>query len=118
MTSKWSSNTLTESGSKPNFDELFKDEYAVLLLQGKNNFGDMIYSYLKVALPNIKSLYATLQAGKGFTPSEFGTVIAAGKGLPSAELRAEISSQYKILDPQKPPALSATPADKKAWDEY
>lgn len=119
---KWNSKALTRKDAANDFSHLFKDEFAVMLLQGKNTFGDMIYSYVKVALPDIKRLYAAMQSGANFNPSDFGTVVAAGKGEPTAEIRAEISSTYHMLQPINPatfPGSQAIPAEeKKAWDEY
>ena len=103
--------------------DLFKDEYAVILLQGKNGFGDMIYSYVKVTLPNIKRLYAALTSGEAFSPSDFGSVIAAGKGSPSDSLRKEMDDTYNMLQAIPPTvfppaAKKASTVQKKAWDEY
>lgn len=106
--------------SSVNFGELLKDEYAVVLLQGKNVFGDMIYCYVKVNLPNMEKLQAALKMNGNFTPSDFGEVIAAAKGVPTPEVRAEISRLYPMLEKphpiQHPVAVAAT--EKKAWDEY
>ena len=107
------------------FDELFKDEYAVMLLQGRNSFGDMIFSYIKVTLPNIKLLYAALNSGEDFTPSDFGTIVASGKGKPSDELRKEMEDTYNMLQSSAPATLQPAASSvnpitiqKKAWDEY
>lgn len=106
------------------FGELFKDEYAVILLQGKNSFGDIIYSYVEVTLPNIKLLYSALNSGEDFTPSDFGKVLEAGKGEPSEELKAEMATRYNMLQPIQPATFQpnkstqAIPIAKKAWDEY
>jgi hypothetical protein len=121
MTTQWNSQDIPKDSLNTNLDKLFKEEYAVILLQGKNTFGDMIYSYLKVAVPDIKRLYATLHTGQGFNPSDFGTVVAAGKGEPSEEVRTEMATTYKMLVPIKStefPAKSASPEEKKKWDEY
>lgn len=118
MTTKWTSK---EAGGTPDFSELFKEEYAVLLLRGKNSFGDHIFSYVKVSLPNIKRLYESLTVGTNFNPSDFGEVVAAGKGEPSEEVKAEIATLYPLIE-QKPASSdsgdSAAPIPKKAWDEY
>lgn len=105
------------------FGELFKDEYAVILLQGKNSFGDMIYSYVEVTLPNIKLLYSALNSGEDFTPSDFGKILEAGKGIPSDELKAEMAARYSMLQPIQPATFQPKPAQvapitKKSWDEY
>ena len=117
---------MTDSGSnnggKADFGELFKDEYAVILLQGKNNFGDMIYSYVEVTLSNIKRLYAALNSGEDFAPSDFGTIVASGTGLPPEELRKEMASTHNMMQPIAPtifqPQYGAIPTEKKAWDEF
>jgi hypothetical protein len=97
------------------------NKYVVLLLYGKNSFNDQIYSYLKISLGGIEKLKAAVLVGNPFTPSDFGTIIAAGRGEPSDEVRAEISSQYYVLtaqteDAAPPPAATVT--EKKSWDEF
>lgn len=84
------------------FDELFKNEFAVILLQGKNSLGELIYSYVRVTLPNIKKLYSALNSGEDFSPSDFGTIIAKGKGDPPDELRAEMATTDNTLQPIPP----------------
>jgi len=118
MSAKWSSTDLGKKSS--DFGELLKDEYGVILLQGKNVFGDMIYSYLKIALPDLDKLQAALQSDESFNPSDFGTVVAAGKGEPSEEVKAEISTSYRVFEQPKPinPASPSVPDKKKKWDEY
>lgn len=111
-------------GEGADLSHLFKDEYAVMLLQGKNLFGDMIYSYVKVAMGDIKRLYAAMQSGANFNPSDFGTVVAAGKGEPTPELKAEMATTYHMLEPINPAVFPAnanaagSELKKKAWDEY
>lgn len=117
MATKWSSEILGKSAV--DFNALLKDEYAVVLLQGKNVFGDMIYCYVKVILPNIEKLQAALTGGGTFNPSDFGEVIAAGKGTPPEEVRAEIALTYPMLEKPRPMQAASTGSiDKKKWDEY
>lgn len=116
---KWTSTNLNP-GDSSGGGKGMAEEFVVLLLYGKNSFGDKIYSYLKITLPHLQDLKSAIRAGQGFNPSDFGEVIAAGKGEPSAEIRAEIAAQYQVLDTQTPakPAAAEIPAEKKAWDEY
>lgn len=123
MSAKWSTQVLGKTSI--DFGDLLKDEYAVILLQGKNVFGDMIYCYLKVALPDIDRLQAALQSDDSFNASDFGSVVAAGKGEPTPEVKAEVALTYPLLEqprPVRPPGASSTPdmpeIEKKAWDEY
>lgn len=123
MSTKWSTDETTTKSGMGAFAELFKDEYAVILLQGKNTFGDFIYSYVQVALPDIKRLHAALANGEDFTPSDFGTIVAAGKGEPPEAVRNEIAATYKTLEPIipatfQPASAQPIPTEKKAWDEY
>lgn len=120
MTSQWNTRAFTsKDGSGKDFSELLKDEFGVILMQGKNSFGDRIYCYVKVALPDVRRLQDAIKSGANFNPSDYGTVIAAGKGEPTDEVKAEISSMYKILDNPRPFASpAAPPPEPKAWDEY
>jgi hypothetical protein len=122
MSTKWSSQILGKSGV--DFGSLLKDEFSVILLQGKNTFGDMIYCYVKIIMPNMEKLQKALQSSASFNPSDFGEVIAAGKGTPADSVRAEIASLYPMLDKARmmqqaaTPISAAAPSEKKNWDEY
>jgi hypothetical protein len=120
MTTKWTSNTIPGDVSSTMPSRVLDNDSVVLLLYGKNSFGDKIYSYIKITLANIKKLKAAIETGKGFTPSDFGEVVAAGRGEPTAELRAEIASMYQVMDVQNSSAHAAAPLppEKKEWDEY
>ena len=123
MSTKWSTEVLG-SGGKPDFAALLKDEFTVILLRGKNVFGDMIFCYLKITFADIKKLQDAIDGSETFNISDFGTVIAAGKGEPTADVQAEVALAYPMLDKPKPivTATAAAPAaatpQKKAWDEY
>ena len=120
MTSKWTSKPIPDPSKAKSLS--MDDQFVVLLLYGKNSFGDQIYSYLKIHLPNLPKLKAAIKAGKGFNPSDFGEVVAAGKGEPTTEVRAEITSAYQVLDsqgnPMNPMPVPGMNKEKKAWDEY
>jgi hypothetical protein len=95
------------------------NKYVVILLHGKNSFGDKIYSYLKISLGGIEKLKAALLVGMPFNPTDFGSIIAAGRGEPSDEVRNEIASTYFVLTAnaeEAPKAVAVT--EKKGWDEY
>lgn len=79
------------------------DEEAVVLLNGTNMFDDAIYSYLKVSLRNFRKLRDTMIAGNNFTPSDYGEVLAAGRGEPSQEVIDEMSMKYNMVKVTKPP---------------
>jgi hypothetical protein len=122
MTSKWSD---SGTSNKPDFSEFFKEEYGVILLRGKNSFGDFIYSYIKVSFNNIDRLQHSLRNQLPFNPSDFGEVIAAGTGEPSDEVKAEIAAQYPMAGGKPAPGapkaqdpVMPIKAAQKAWDEY
>ena len=117
------------TNTQPDFSEFFKEDYGVFLLRGKNSFGNLIYSYVKVSFSNIDRVQHCLKNRLPFNPSDFGEVIAAGTGEPPPEVQAEIAALYPMID-QKPSdgsgatsssavgASAAPPIAKKAWDEY
>ena len=103
----------------PQDDNKLLDEEVVMLLQGKNSFGDDVYSYLKITIRNLKRLKQFLNDGKQFMPSDFGTVVAAGRGIPTPETRQEMAITYQMVDvPQpKPAAPRGGTAAPRFWDE-
>ena len=123
MTTQWTSNVAPPGNG--NLLGISKEEMetrtGVLLLYGKNSFGDKIYSYLEITIPNLRRLKEAALKGEPFTPSDFGTVIAAGRGEPTDEVRAEIAALHQVFDGRTvvpKPAAAPIPAAKKAWDEY
>lgn len=119
MSSHWNSKTLSGNKAIDALQSGVLDEDVVILMQGKNTFGDRIYSYLKAKVKDVLRMQSAIKAGQPFNPSDFGTVVAAGKGEPTDEVKAEISSTYKVLDSRS--AASAPPpppTEQKAWDEY
>lgn len=119
MSTKWSTEVLGKG--KPDFSSLLKDESTVILLRGKNVFGDMIYCYLKITFGDMEKLQQAMGGTAPFNISDFGSVLAAGKGEPTSEVQAEIANAYPMLDTPKPilPAGGAAkPMEKKNWDEY
>jgi hypothetical protein len=85
-------------GKESGFDTLFKDEYAIIFLQGKNGQGEVTYCYVKVDYPNIKRFSEAVRSGKNFNPSDFGTVLAAGKGKPSQEVIDKLRKEWPMAD--------------------
>ena len=128
MSTKWSAETLGKNGGKPDFGALLKDESRILLLRGKNIFGDFVYCYLKIAYPEIKRLEEAMDSTEEgtFNLNDYGTILAAGKGEPPPEVKAEIATTYPTLGAQDISAsdapgnasASAAPPEKKNWDEY
>lgn len=77
--------------------EKYGDEEVVVLLMGFNNFGDKIYNYIKLKFRDYFPMRDGIKKGGKFDIREYGEVVAAGKGEPTAEIRAEVEGQYKFL---------------------
>ncbi len=61
-----------------------------------------------MSVRNVKALKAKMEAGENFSPSDFGAVVAAGKGDPDEELKKEMAAQYNMQ------TITAAPAQKAA----
>ena len=129
MFSKWTNNgAVAPAAAAPQGDmgNGLGEQFVVLLLYGKNSFGDKLYSYLKIMLSDLQKLKAAMAKGLPFSPSDFGTILAAGRDEPTDEVRAEMASICPVIDPKmlpanymhqyNPNALANLP--KKNWDEY
>ncbi len=88
------------------------NEDVVLLLAGKNNYGDKIFNYLKIKLSKVDAFLDLTRSGKKYVVKDYGEVIAAGLGEPSAEVKKRVESEYKILDPLQ--SSPAAPGEAKA----
>ena len=115
-----------QQGSDNSSGGSLEGEFAVVLLYGKNSFGDKIYSYVKLLLSDFVRLKAAMKAGGGFNVSDYGTILAAGRGEPTDEIKMEMASVCPVVDSKTLPAgyvHSYNPAaintlPKKAWDEF
>lgn len=119
MATQWNTRPFGNGQSPPTYDESLGDA-VVLLLRGKNTFGDRIYSYLKISSADLRRMQEALAQGQTFNPSDFGTVVAAGQGEPPAEVKQEIESTYKVLTSgaQQAAEPAAPPPAAKGWDEF
>jgi hypothetical protein len=83
------------------------DKSLVIMLEGKNAFGDRIFTYLELSLGMLAELKKTMDSGADFSPSSFGKVVAGGTRNPSPELLEDMSRRYNMVD-LPPPGRSAT----------
>lgn len=120
MSTLWNTKAISKAGSGAELSDQLSADEVVILLQGKNNFGDRIFSYLKLTLQDMMRMQTAVLSGQPFNPSDFGTVVAAGKGEPTDEVKSEISALYRIIDPNQmaPAAPAAPPVQQKAWDDF
>ena len=112
MSDYWQTRAFSDNSTPVELSEEVLDQEGVIFLTGKNTFGDTVYSYLKITIRNLQKLKEALAKGEHFMPSDFGTVLAAGKGEPSQELRSEMAVTYKLID--VPKQSEQTPIKKPA----
>jgi hypothetical protein len=82
----------------------------VALVQGTNLFGDKIYSYVEMQLGEFIKMARKIRDNENFKAADYGTVLSAGRGVPSPELRREMATKYKLVDVPQPPKPAAAGA--------
>lgn len=120
MNTNWKTGAYSKNSTPVSVDEKLLEEVVVILLQGKNVYGDPIYTYLRLPLKNLIAMREKMIKKQEFMPAEYGEVLAAGKGEPSAELRSEMAVTYNMIDVPKPqPAATQAFAvpQPKLWDD-
>lgn len=115
---QWTPQAFAQDATPVQIDESRANDKVVILLEAKSSFGDPIYSYVQLTLKNLQKLRKSLLSREPFMPSDFGDVLAAGRGSPPDDLRQEMAVQYNMIDVPKrkvaaPPAFSAP----KLWDD-
>ena len=94
----WAASDFGKHVSPDLVEERFLDVEIVILLQGNNLFGDLVYSYVQLKGKDLKEMFAKMQSGENFKPSDFGTVLSAGRGDPPREVREEMATNYHMID--------------------
>ncbi len=96
MTSGWVAKALGYIGNSEGDSSDSLNEDLMVLLQGKNVFNDRIYCYMKIPQERMQELNQRMKMAGGFDLREYGTVIAAGKGIPTRDVQLEVNQEYKI----------------------
>jgi len=94
----------------------------ILLVRGENPDGKPIFAYVAVRADKLESFMEAQKSGM-FYPEDFGVIVEAGEGEPSAEIRKKMESEYgfnhqmmvDIPDPNK--AVEITKNLKPAEDK-
>lgn len=120
MNNTWKTGAFSKNSTAVAIDDALLEEKVVILLQGKNVFGDMIYTYLRLSLKSLQQLRDKMRKNDNFMPAEYGEVLAAGKGEPSNELKSEMAVTYNMIDvprpkPEAPPSFAVP--QPKLWDD-
>ncbi len=84
------------------------EKEVVVLVQSRNFFGDKVFSYVKLTFSSLNQMMKKMVTNEGFLPSDYGTVIAAGRGDPSEELKEEMRTTYNLVDVPQPDEASAS----------
>lgn len=94
-------------------------EKGVVLIHGNNLFGDKVFSYVEITLEKFRDLKIAMDKNQNFKPADFGTVLAAGRGEPSAELKAEMEGEHQLMDIPMPKAQRPVikPAPRFSFDD-
>lgn len=120
MSITWKTSAFSKNSTPIELDEALLNEKVVILLQGKNIYGDAIFTYLQLSLKSLQLLREKMRKIEDFMPAEYGEVLSAGKGEPSAEMRSEMAVAHNMID--VPRARAAAPASyavqqPKLWDD-
>ena len=116
----WKTGAFSKNSTPVELDDTLLNEKVVILLQGKNVYGDAIYTYLQMTLKSLQQLREKMRRQEDFMPGEYGDVLAAGKGEPSAELRSEMAVTHNMIDVPRPkaaPPPSYAVPQPKIWDD-
>lgn len=121
MNTTWKTSAFSINSTPVEVDEAVLNERVVILLQGKNVYGDQIFTYLQLTLRSLQQLRDKMRKKEDFMPAEYGTVLAAGKGEPTQELRSEMAVTHNMIDVPRakgapPPPAYAVP-QPKLWDD-
>jgi hypothetical protein len=120
MNTTWKTSAFSKNSTPVELDEALLNEKVVILLQGKNVYGDQIFTYLQLTLKSLQQLREKMRRIEDFMPAEYGTVLAAGKGEPTAEMRSEMAVTHNMIDVPRPKAAAAPSyavPQPKLWDD-
>jgi hypothetical protein len=96
------SSSVVDPGSSERHENALLREKGTILLQGKNLQGEQIYTYLELQLWKLMQLRNTMRREEDFMPSDYGEVLAAGKGEPPESLRQKMAVERSMIDVPKP----------------
>ncbi|WP_331251132.1 PDZ domain-containing protein [Rhizorhabdus dicambivorans] len=94
----WRTSAFKADRTQAEIDDDLLNEKVVIMLQGKNIYGDQIYTYLQLTLNSLQDMRDMMRAEKDFMPKDFGTVLAAGKGAPSRKTRAWLAELHNMVE--------------------
>lgn len=120
MNTTWKTSAFSKNSTPVEVDDALLQEKIVILLQGRNIYGDQIFTYLQMTLKALQQLRDKMRRNEDFMPAEYGAVLAAGKGEPSPEMRSEMAVTHNMVDVPRPkmaPPPSFAVPQPKLWDD-
>jgi hypothetical protein len=81
------------SESAPTSQELAEKTVCVLLVRGENPEGNPIYAYVAVRADKLESFMQAQNSGL-FYPEDYGVIIEAGEGNPTAAVQKKMEEEY------------------------
>jgi hypothetical protein len=103
MSDKWIAKELGRRNPETNdssIDELLEED-VIILIYGENIFGDRVFSYVKLPYILAEQVRIKIEANEKFDVREYGEVVAAGKGEPTARMEEEIAEQFGMVTMKK-----------------
>ena len=97
MVGNWVSKTLGKTQAIDDLSGMNSGDVTNVLILGRNTFGDEIYTYMTLPMQRIEEVKQRLSSGQNFVPSHYGTVVAAGRGVPTQEVRDEVGTPEFML---------------------
>ena len=120
MNTTWKTSAFSKNSTPVELDESLLNEKVVILLQGRNIYGDQIFTYLQLSLRSLQQLRDKMRRKEDFMPAEYGFVLAAGKGEPSPEMRSEMALTHNMINVPRPkvaPPPSYAVPQPKLWED-
>ncbi|TAE79746.1 MAG: hypothetical protein EAZ74_05855 [Alphaproteobacteria bacterium] len=114
---EWNQKEISQNALVGDEEDLLSKEDIVMLMQGKNPYGERIYCYLRLSINNLRRMKEAIINKEKFMPSDFGEVLAAGSGQPAPELRAEMAVTYGMMQTPKLEQRSMPLMQKPLWDD-
>ena len=94
----WTTRMLGRHAYEAPVNAALMEKKAVVLVQAKNLSGDPIYAYVELTLASLRSLRAKMASKDDFNPSQYGSILAAGVGAPSQDLKRSMKEKYNLVD--------------------
>jgi hypothetical protein len=73
--------------------KLTEKTVTILMVRGENPEGEAIYAYVAVRADRLEEFMAAQLSGT-FYPEDYGVIVEAGEGEPSAEVRRKMEEEY------------------------